>query len=287
MKRPVGVVAVALGAVMALLGCRQKDETARRVPPINATIVRGEPVAPGALRQVVGLTYGGERRARCTGTLIDRDIVLTAAHCVCVQRPTNVFVGDNTASTEPSSRGLFYPIVETRAALHCGAEGSDTAVDIAVVRLKNPVLGVAPLSYAADEIVDRATAFRVVGFGATNEAGSDYDPQKQEAAVPALSTACDRAGDSQKYGCQIGQEIVAGQRRTPDTCTGDSGGPLLVSAKSDAGSPSAPGFSIAGVTSRSVAGAATACGDGGIYERLQPSIRIWLTAAIKSMHGGR
>jgi secreted trypsin-like serine protease len=288
-----------MGAGIGLSACERRGGESPEPAAERGSkpIVGGVGVAPGALAQVVGITYRSEATPRCTGTLIAANIVLTAAHCVCaidgngnVQdlRPTNVYVGDDPRRVRRGSRP-YYQVVDRRIALRCNRDTSRTGVDIAVLKLNTPVRNVDPVDFAPDSLTDRATGFRIVGFGATNLAGTAIDYRKREARVPSLSNAC--AGttggrdDSAAYGCQPGEEIVAGRTDTPDTCFGDSGGPLLVSSDGDGGTASSNALMIAGVTSRSVRPAASHCGAGGVYERLRPPVRVWIDAALRSLNG--
>lgn len=244
-------------------------------------IYKGNVVKPGAMRSVVGLVYG-EREARCTGTLLTSTIVLTAAHCVCGHWPSHVFVGDDTSERTGPLSGLYYAVKEVRTMLHCDSETSSTGVDMALVKLRDPVKSFVAPSFASDGIVSSASAYRVAGFGASSADGSLFEYRKQEAKVPSLTNSCS-ASDHTAYGCQVGEEIVAGRRGGADSCKGDSGGPLYVSEAGDAGEPSSNDLLLAGVVSRAVRKRDNECGSGGIYEKIGPARREWIRKAIIAM----
>lgn len=132
----------------------------------------------------------------------------------------------------------------------------------------------------------------IVGFGGT---GSSADKQgiKRGTMVGRASASCSGhvpslvppRSDAAAYGCRPGREIVAGampnSSLSPDTCPGDSGGPLYVSSSLPAvGDPPEAEMRLAGVTSRSTARQQQQCGDGGIYVRLTGETRAWLEAEL-------
>lgn len=245
-------------------------------------IVRGTPTTPGALPAVVGLTYSSERGPRCSGVMIDGDMVLTAGHCLCAQakyhiRLTHAFVGDDALDRRSATQGHFFPVTGWRAAYDCDTASSETGVDIAVVRLDRRVQGMTPMSIAAEADVLNAENLLIAGFGAIDVAGKHFDYRKRLAPVPVVSTRCDKL-DVRVDGCQPGREMVAGKLNSPDTCSGDSGSPIMLVR--DFKNPEAEGqLQIAGITSRGVATSPTQCGGGGIYVLLTPAVRTWISAA--------
>ena len=80
--------------------------------------------------------------------------------------------------------------------------------------------------------------------------------------MPITSLDCSDLRHPKEFGCISGREIVAGHRGLIlDSCRGDSGGPLYI--KNGEGE-----YYLLGATSRGVRGSSTACGDGGIYGRV-------------------
>jgi secreted trypsin-like serine protease len=250
---------------------------------LKPQIVGGSAVKLSAHKNVVGITYFGRRQPECTGSLIAPSYVLTAAHCLCgVQGATkHVMIGNDPII---GAGATYYKVISHKAAMSDPCRGLKSGVDLAVLKLENPVSGVVPHALAEDALTNGATQFRIVGFGAVNTAGTLFTYKKQEAAVPAISIACN-AADDEKYNCQQGKEIVAGQRNSPDTCKGDSGGPLLVSINGDGGLPTSTDLRVAGVTSRGVQPSPATCGYGGIYERVDKDARLWISDAIRQMGG--
>ena len=258
------------------------------MPPISShptpKIIDGTRVAKGALMGVMGLTRPGDWVPSCTATLIAQDVALTAGHCFCGPHPTN---GDGYVGEDASViGGLYYKIVDVKPAPVCMGD-IPKGPDLAVVRFKVPVRNVSPVPYAPVALPDMAKEFRVSGFGAIDRDSTVYTWQKREAVVQKINGDCTGMENgrpaSDVYGCRTGTEIVAGQRRSPDTCTGDSGGPLLVAADGTGGKPSTPSLMLAGVTSRSVVNVPQPCGFGGVYVRLSDNAQSFVAKAVASL----
>ncbi|HZG09117.1 MAG TPA: trypsin-like serine protease [Allosphingosinicella sp.] len=247
---------------------------------IDIDIVKGRPVPAGHLRAVVALAYHNEPFSSCSGTLIAEDMVLTAAHCVCGYPPDRIFVGYDMKVT---NGGSFVPASGWRAAYRCGVDTAATGVDIAILKVSRTK--VTPMTAAPDALIQRANWLRIVGFGATDIDGERFEDRKLESAVPVTSIDCPR-DVAEEAGCQVGEEIVAGTLGGPDTCSGDSGGPILISDRGGAGEYGEGMFRIAGVTSRGIDGEGTICGRGGVYERLTPAVWNWVSQAQRSLRRG-
>jgi V8-like Glu-specific endopeptidase len=139
----------------------------RLLLPLAAALSLAAPAAPAepvlttaaeqALWPMVGRVNlrGYNRRAMCSGTLVTPDLVLTAAHCLAVQgggrpRPEDVvFVaGWRQGAWVADGTGAALRI-------HPGATPSSepdpasVAADLALVRLADPLEGIAPLPLAA------------------------------------------------------------------------------------------------------------------------------------------
>jgi secreted trypsin-like serine protease len=282
-----GAGAIGAAAVPRTATAARAEVAARaRVARVRGTLLiyKGKAVPPGTYLAVVGLTRSG-RIPVCSGTVIAPDIVLTAAHCMCVGARHDVFVGH-----DPNQRiagGGYYRITGVKSAMACTNANLRTGRDLALVRVAGGMSEVTPVRLATAPWIDRASTFRIVGFGATDLTGLTSTHTKQYENVPAVSTDCRgttaQGADAERYGCLPGQEIVAGRWKTPDTCRGDSGGPLLVSESGASAGAREDELALAGVTSRATRNAATTCGSGGIYERLTPESLAWIEAGMAEL----
>lgn len=260
----------AIGLALTVLSAGCQREMA-----IEPKVYKGSLVPAGQLKPVFGLTYNNQRAPRCGAALIAPDMLLTAAHCICGAAPSNAVLGNDPTGAD----GWFYKLGRGRAALDCRSQTSRTRIDLAVI----PIIGrsdrAVPLVLASDAEIAAASSFVVAGYGATDAGGSVTDFRKRRADVPLASAACTGAGEAERYGCQAGQEIVAGRREGADTCSGDSGTPLLVRVAVSAAAPD--GLRIGGVTSRGVK-AQVNCGAGGIYERIATQ-RNWIARTVTDL----
>ncbi|HVG34694.1 MAG TPA: trypsin-like serine protease [Pyrinomonadaceae bacterium] len=202
----------------------------------------------------------------CTGTLVARNVVVTAGHCRggCSSR---VFIGTNVA--------LPGEIINVASAVRhpqYGQGGKHN--DLTVLILERDVTSVSPRKIATSAMVNNVTSVRVVGYGNTDPESTTGYGIRRMVDVPVASASCSTAQAQAKYGCDIGLELVAGKPLlNKDSCNGDSGGPIYVKSGSY--------WYVAGATSRATKNSTRPCGDGGIYVRLDK-----YAAWIRSVPGG-
>ena len=270
-----------VAATASLLVFLQSGEPARAADgaTYDPKIIGGTAVPDGKYKFVAALRntrYGSTpyQQQFCGGTLIDRDSVLTAAHCVYGEpaSPLRVTVGrtvldSNQGQTRSVSRIFIHQFYEP---------SSDDAYDAAVLKLNKPVSGIATIRLATTNQNLLETAGRnatVAGWGNTiaqppgGSDGSSFPYRMREAQVPIVSDA--RAASV--YGSRYFKSLmVAAGKAGKDSCQGDSGGPMF--AKADGK------FTQIGITSFGAG-----CGaDGypGVYAEVNASsIRNFITNA--------
>ncbi|XP_022087504.1 chymotrypsinogen A-like [Acanthaster planci] len=181
-------------------------------------------------------------RHLCGGTLVDRDHVLTAAHCFDSYDIAEVMVRLGSRSrTLPESSAQTYPI----ACSHVHKkyrQGANYDYDISLLRLKTAATEsisargvffnkhVAPACLPQRREFGAGTTCVVTGWGYTSFQSlllGRLPSELREARVPLLSTkTCRDAYGFTLTGRMICAGYMGGERR-PDTCKGDSGGPLV------------------------------------------------------------
>jgi secreted trypsin-like serine protease len=228
-------------------------------------VIGGQTVKGASFRDCVAV--GSDRQWACTGTLIAPTVVITAGHCA--QVATRVFLGNDVTKKGTEIR------VKQRIR-HPGYL-KEKRNDLLLLLLEKSAR-TKPRRIASGAAIDKATDGHVVGFGNVDPNGSYGYGIKREVDVPIGSPRCagkmGAQSDASVYGCARNLEMVAGKPLLArDTCTGDSGGPFYVS-------DGRGGWLLAGATSRATRGWVQACGDGGIYERVDQYLE-WIEKAAK------
>jgi len=235
-------MAVGLGAAVPVLA---QDEEGT----IGPQVVGGDPVKNGKYPFMTSIqadtsNRGGYQEHYCGGTLIDRNSVLTAGHCVeFIGRNTNgntlgyrdvrLVVGVTVLSTDQGWARRIDRLSDIH--IHPNFNANTLRYDAAVIKLSRPVKRIAPIALAqpesGDELEDPPGTATVAGWGNTEAqppsgGGSENFPKRmQEADPPLVSDAqCETSYEEEFYPALM---VCAGEKGV-DTCQGDSGGPMFV-----------------------------------------------------------
>lgn len=217
-------------SLMAVLICQISVVSPAALANNESRIVGGTPVKRGSYPWMAAIVDGGTRDTFqghiCGGSLVHKDYVLTASHCVTnflgvpgnlEKNPIDVVMGIRRLGAANGER-----LAVEKIAAH-------PQYDIALLKLKSsatttPVEVLAP----GTRLADPRTMATVTGWGVTSEYGNS-SRWLREVTVPIVSTpVCKRA---YTYHDQVGEICAGFNQGGKDACQGDSGGPLFVAQR--------------------------------------------------------
>ncbi len=165
----------------------------------------------------------------CGGALIAGDYVLTAAHCVEWDEPSDILVRYGTDEIH-DDRGGGMEVAEI--VIHPEYSRVTSGYDIALLKLQEPVLmpRIPVLTEENAWLAAPGTVATTMGWGALSHGwGAERPERLQKVEVPIVSEAQCRAALEHKDIENIETQICAGfDEGERDSCQGDSGGPLVV-----------------------------------------------------------
>ncbi|XP_055389299.1 trypsin-1-like [Condylostylus longicornis] len=227
-------------------------------PFLDGRIVGGVQVNISEIPYQISLQY--YNRHICGGSLIAKNLVLTAAHCTDGSSPSSLSV--RIGSSKHASGGILVQVENIHQ--HPNFSYSTIDWDFSVLRLsnysnQNLTIGIAKLPKQNEKVPD-GTIVRASGWGNTQ------NPQESNSNLRAVQLPivnqdqCNKAYKA--YGGVTPRMICAGLKEGgKDSCQGDSGGPLVLNN------------TLIGVVSWGY-GCAVA-GYPGVYARV-PAVRDWI-----------
>jgi secreted trypsin-like serine protease len=242
------VLALVAALVLALVVALPVFAADEEPPGSQPRVVGGKPVPDGKYRFMAALEErfpgeGGELsplQQFCGGSLIDRDHVMTAAHCVgFIGKPRGLPLGNFRVvvgqTVLGSDQGKVRRVEKLRdISIHPRYRPKySNAYDVAVIELARPVYGVKPIkpATARQDFLERpGRSATVTGWGNTTYQppfGSNevnFPRRLREGEVPLVSDAEAREAYGKVYQPPV---MVAAGKKGKDTCFGDSGGPLF------------------------------------------------------------
>jgi secreted trypsin-like serine protease len=229
---------LALGAAVPVFAAEEPAEEDGGI--VQPQVVGGDPVPDGRYKFVAALrdiTRGNSvyQQQFCGGTLIDRNSVLTAAHCLESVTAPQLRVTVGITSLREPRQGQSRRVESIARHPRYTTSAISFRYDAAVLTLSRPVRNIAAARIPATDANGLERPGReatIAGWGNTVKQGSggqqpdNYPVRMQEAQVPIVSdeTALGAYG-ADDYEPSL---MLAAGREGKDTCQGDSGGPIFV-----------------------------------------------------------
>jgi len=206
---------------------------------VNTKIIGGNEAAEGRYSYAVSLQDSIGHF--CGGSLIARDVVLSASHCMQMEGGYNAVIGRHDLGTSDGEE-----VTVMTEITHPGYDWGTTDNDFMILILDRPVSGDVDLVQVSPHVVPVDTAVTVMGWGDTHVADSitTLAEELMETEVFVVSnTECEQSngtiggkeidgllvgGYDEDYHSQITENMVCARDDGEDSCQGDSGGPLVI-----------------------------------------------------------
>ncbi|CAF0852456.1 unnamed protein product [Adineta ricciae] len=248
---------------------------------ILARIVGGESATDQTWGWMTSLRYSSTNSHFCGGSIISKDHILTAAHCVVsLSSPSSIraYVG----SVNLYSGGQTCSI--SNIFIHPNYSTSTFVNDIAILKLSSsldltqnaldkiclPNVSVAILT--SQEYPVPNTSLVAIGWGYLSEGSGSVSPTLQQVTIQAVadnSTYCKRLSITDAYTQFCAGVMPLGGK---DTCQGDSGGPLMMFTTANV-------WQIVGITSNGIG-----CAEKnlpGVYTRVA-AFQTWINDTMNN-----
>ncbi|XKL64493.1 hypothetical protein PGB90_004579 [Kerria lacca] len=194
-------------------------------------IVGGHNADPGEWPWMVAILTNG--RLFCGGSLIDNIHILTAAHCVAHMNPWDVArlrinLGDYNIKSKGDVQHVERKVKQV--VRHRGFDSHTLYNDIAILTLDSPVTfskNVRPICLPAGKTAYSGRMGTVIGWGSLREMGPTPGIL-QEVNIPIWTNSeCKSKYGPAAPGGIVDSFLCAG-KASKDSCSGDSGGPLMI-----------------------------------------------------------
>ncbi len=227
---------------------------------LPAAAITGGAPAPASIAAQTALIVS-TRGASCSGAVLARDLVLTAAHCVQPAGEYAVVIYEGGAPRlVPVARIALHPRFDPAQ-----FETRRPTPDLALLKIAEPLPARFRLVRLARETAAprHGDKFALAGFGMTSEGNAKTAGKLYSVTLPAIGNTIDATGI-------IMVRLSAGGGTNAGACTGDSGGPVF------------QGETVAGVIGWATGAQGRQCGLVTGVTLVAPQLD-WITATARTL----
>lgn len=193
----------------------------------DGRIVGGVPTTIAKHPHQVSLqtTYGGHF---CGGSIIAKDVIVTAAHCVIWKTVSDIKI--RLGSTSHMKGGVL--VAAKALKYHEYYDRLSYHNDVAIIKLSHPVSESLSIRYIklANVTPKNGTLAVVTGWGVLEQGGLYLPTNLQEIEINIIGRK-ECSSTSYKYGSTITSTMICAYGDGIDACQADSGGPLVANNK--------------------------------------------------------
>lgn len=196
------------------------------IESVDSKIVNGTEATPNNYRWMAGISDRNLQNVFCGGTLINNRYILTAGHCFTDVDPSNVRIILGAHDLTKLQNASIYTADKIIVHEKYEPNSSHQRYDIALIRLNRNVTftnNIGPVCLPPRNMKRSFGSFKVIGWGSLGE-GKETSTRLMEVIVRErpLNVCQKLLTDS-----RITIDHICAGDSTYDSCSGDSGGPLM------------------------------------------------------------